>query len=161
MALPIQLKFFKKIELYQEYKSEEYKAATTDKKVWITEKEILRWTTDNHHHLGSEITKDHVRRVIFHEGTERFTESKYKFDIRLNKPFENLVQRGYATKNNEDALIITREGLLMGEVINDVEKNLFSKYIKYNSLYWLVWITAIAGALTIVINFIKAVSDLI
>lgn len=49
----------------------------------------------------------------------------------------------------------------MGEVINDVEgEGCWSKW-KYEVFFGLVWLTALAGALTVIINFIKIIFDII
>lgn len=71
MELPIQLKFFKKIELYQEFKFQDEKAEEASegilRKLWKTEKRVLRWTARHHHCLGSSIDHDYIRNNILGE----------------------------------------------------------------------------------------------
>jgi hypothetical protein len=146
MELPIQLKFFKKIELYQEYKFEERKASGTRLTAWNIEKQILKWTTNNHHHLGSPLVKEDIKRRMLED----------KEPTELNQALQNLILRGYADGSPEGGVRITRAGLLMGEVINELEGRVLLRY-KYIALFWLVWITAIAGALIVIINLFKLI----
>jgi len=147
MELPIQLKFFKKIELYQEYRFQQRKASGTNLKAWPIEKQILKWTTSNHHHLGSLLTNSDIRNRMIEDKETR----------ELHHAIENLIQRKYGDGDPSVGVIITKEGLLMGEVINDLEgKNLFNKW-KYLVFFILVWATALTGALIVIINFIKLI----
>jgi len=149
MELPIQLKFFKKIDLYQEYKYEGRKVRVSGTRLqdWKIEKTILKWTANNHHHLGSPLTNDGVAKDIL----------KNKYSYEHLHAIESLIHRKYAERK-EEGIIITKEGLLMGEVVNEVEGDkVYLKYknqLKYEIFFWLVWFTAIAGALIVTINFL-------
>ncbi len=153
MELPIQIKFFKKIDLYQEYKSEErkFKVSGTKLQCWKAEKKILKWTATEHHHLGSALTNQRIKEDIL---ANQYTH-EYEHAI------QGLVQRKYAeaVDQPEAGIKVTKEGLLMGEVINEVENdNLLSKWryqLKYVGFFALVWLTAIAGALIVIINLLK------
>lgn len=154
MELPIQLKFFKKLELYQELIFQNKKAGEAGgdrRKVWKTEKEILKWTTWNHHYLRSPINHDYIRINILKN------KSADKYDKALTNTTQNLIKRGFAIapeilKDVTD-IEFTQLGLLMGEVVNDTEGEKKWPKIKYDLFYKLVWLTAISGALIVIINF--------
>ena len=149
MELPIQLKFFRKIELYQEYKFEERKAADTRLVAWSIEKQILKWTVNNHHHLASPLTKDRINRDMLDT----------KHSAELTHALYNLIQRKYAEGDPEQGITITKEGLLIGEVINEVDGKVLSRF-KYPLFFSLVWLTAISGAFIVIINFLKLIHPL-
>lgn len=168
--MPIQLKFFKKLELYQELKFQNKKAKKADKdhwKIWNTEKEILRWTPWNHHFLNSVIGHDYVRRKILKQNEAGASEIETKYDYELTRTFGNLVKRGYAEKEKDTNIYFTREGLLMGEVINDYHsiesykdvKNLSKlwKKTKYPFFIFFTWTTIFIGALTIIVKFLEPI----
>ncbi|EKD56929.1 MAG: hypothetical protein ACD_58C00042G0006 [uncultured bacterium] len=63
MELPFTIKFFKKLEYYQDLKrldkiASKQKAGKT-KNTWDIEKKVLRWTYSGHKHLGSPILIQH------------------------------------------------------------------------------------------------------
>jgi hypothetical protein len=163
MELPIQLKFFKKLELYQELLSENEKAERAGrslKEIWNMEKIILKYADTEHHHRGSILKNTDIQNMI---------ESKFEkgdMDNELGHISKNLVTRNFAEYASEDkdsnkGIYITREGFLMGNVINDVEsKNLWNKN-KLKIFYWLLWATVIAGSFTVLINFIKLVYGIV
>lgn len=157
MELPIQLKFFKKLELYQEIKFQDRKNKTQPAllNVWNTEKEILSWTVLNHHNLGNTITDDFVRKNILKmQSHVNIDEVAKKYDIHLTDTFENLIKRGYAERSTQDVsnLIFTKEGLLIGEVIYDIKgDNIWNRH-KYPFFYFLTWVTTISGALIVIVN---------
>jgi len=159
MELPIQLKFFKKLELYQELLSEDKKARNAEdsrRQIWNMEKAFLEFADKEHHHRGSILKNTDIQNRI---------ESRFKkgdMDNELAHISENLVTRGFAeyTSSNSDpneGIYITREGFLMGGVISDVDSGHFWNKNKYYLFYWLVWLTVITGAFTVLINFIKLV----
>lgn len=154
MELPIQLKFFKKLELYQELLSENKRATfagATRRELWNMEKEVLAWTEDNHHHRLSPLKNTDIQDKV-----ERKFGKEY-LDNELGQIPRNLVSRGFAIfKDAEDegkGIIITPEGFLMGKVINDIEGKIIWPRIKYELIYNLAWLTAIFGALIVIINF--------
>jgi len=150
MEIPIQLIFFKKLELYQVLKEENKKRKGTKRKTWDVEKRILIWTKE-HHHLNSPITQSIVMDEILMPKREPGTLTEYSFAM------ENLVVRGFAniaTEENITAIKITKEGLIMGSVINDIEtesKNPWNKF-KYPFFIWITWITIIAGIIILIYN---------
>jgi hypothetical protein len=160
MEMPIQLKFFKKLELYQELKFQDKKAATKPEayKVWKTEKEILKWTVYNHHYLNAGITHDFIRKNILVAAEEKLFEIEKEYDVRLAQTFSNLSKRGYIKLSDQrgDEMFLLKEGLLMGEVVYDVESGRGWKYFLF---YWLTWATVWAGALSVIINFLKLIEN--
>lgn len=138
MDLPIQLKFFRKLELYQEYKSikENISNEPTASQAWDIEKRILKWTTKKHWHFGSLLTGDGIKKDILNgEDPPRFTQA-----------IENLVEKGYAIKDQtKEGIKITKEGLLMGEVANDLEGESIVKRYKYKVFFILIWLTMLSG----------------
>ena len=128
MELPIQLKFFKKIELYQDYKFEQKKSlGGTRLKSWELEKKILKWTKEKHHHLGSPLSLERIKKEILNEDHPE-----------TQNAMSSLVARGYAGvyPDSADAVYpicikINRAGLLMGEVIGELESSKFLIRSKY------------------------------
>jgi hypothetical protein len=156
MELPIQLKFFKKLELYQELKFQDRKSKASErfKKVWKTEKLILGWTARGHHLIAHPIDHDYVRNgdslLKNKDGSD--------YDFGLFGTFTNLIGRGFAisVNGNETQILFTPVGLLMGEVINDVESNIAGS-LKYELFFYLTWLTAIAGTAIILINLFEKI----
>lgn len=151
MELPIQLKFFKKIELYQEYKFEEQKSLETKLQDWKIEKAILKWTRTNHHHLASPIDANRINKEILGN----------KYSHEHQHAMGSLVQRGYADiypANTDmirpESITITKDGLIMGEIVYDIENNKFKK-ITFEFFYWLVWIVAFSGAFILIESALK------
>lgn len=110
--LPIQLSFFKKLELYEELKLRNPRIG--DDKAWSAEKEILRWAATEHRHLGTGIDASFVENKILND------RGKYSnFPADALRPMENLQGRGWAEFGG-GSLRFLEEGLLMGEVIDEV-----------------------------------------
>lgn len=156
MELPIQLKFFRKLELYQELKFQDRKSKASErfKKVWKTEKLILGWTARGHHLIACPINHDYVRNG---DGLLRNKNSN-DYDLGLSGAFTNLIGRGFAVpvKDNETQILFTPVGLLMGEVMNDVESGMIG-VLKYELFFYLTWLTAVAGAAIIIINLVEKI----
>lgn len=149
MELPIQLKFFKKLELYQELCFQNKKvqeAQLQNQRAWRTEKEILKWTTWNHHHLGTPIGEGYIKRILPTQVSDE------QWDITT--AMRNLTERKFAYFSG-DEIKFTETGLIMGEVINDIEGDSIWGNWKYPLLLATTWITAIVGALSVIINFFK------
>jgi hypothetical protein len=157
MELPIQLKFFKKLELYQELKSQNKKAFNRDE-AWLIEKEILKWTRWNHHHLNTPLTNEYIFSPLNKVLPQNL---RNNLDL-IHVAMRNLVARKYATGSHA-SITITAEGLLMGEVIDDVEGTGTKNYLenKYFLFYYFIWTIAILGGLTIIINFIHSLHFLL
>lgn len=152
MELPIQLKFFKKLELYQELKIQDNKKKKTRLNDWILEKDILYWTAEGHHHLGSNLNNEDIKQIL--NGYKKYQGNKlpgYKFAK------ENLVARGFAKGLNGDdttqGIKTTLEGLLMGQVIKDVQDGGINR-LKYPLFIKLTWLTIVAGVYLVIKPFI-------
>ena len=147
MELSIRFKLLKNIEFYQEYIFQEQRTSESRLITWKIEKELLKWTTYNHYHLGSELNKETITRRILVDKEKK----------GLDQAIENLVEREFAKwkneSNHEDGIIISKDGFLMGEVINDLEEGFWSN-LKYWFLYKLGWATVLSGAFLIIINLI-------
>jgi hypothetical protein len=151
MELPIQLKFFKKLELYQEFKYQNKKSTKASKnlqKVWKTEKLILKWTVWHHHLLAHPVNYEYFKKELIPKDKES--------DYSLSGAFTNFIRKKYAEENeSKSGILFTKEGLLMGEVTDDMESKNVWKRLKYGIFFWFVWATAIAGGLTVIVNFFK------
>ncbi len=162
MSIPIQIKFFREIELYQELKklNERFKKSIhSDWKVWNTEKKILEYYYVNLVALNTEIKIEEIRCQVFKEGSGPTLSELYKdFDMGLSVPLTNLVRRGYATGDN-NKISLTPDGLLMGHVINSCYKR--ANVFRYNCLYYLTWTTVLSLAFTSIISFLEKLSDII
>lgn len=147
MDAPFGIAFLKKAELYNLICrfDKQYKGSPQNN-LWLIERQILRWTYKHHKHLGSPIDTNHL-------STDQKWSKRHDFGMldkkgklkkefiyletgNLTKPLENLIVRGFATYFDEahghNAVVINRDGLLVGEVIADIEKN--NPFIKIN--YW-------------------------
>ena len=157
MESPIQLKFFKKLELYQELKSQNKKAFNRDE-VWPIEKEILKWTRWNHHHLGTPLTNEFI---LFHGNGVVSQNVRHDLDS-IHVAMRNLIARKYATGSHA-SIAITAEGLLMGEVIDDVEGTGIENSLadKYSFFYYFIWTVAVLGGATVIVNFFYSIWPLI
>jgi hypothetical protein len=146
--LPIQLSFFKKLELYQELKLRNGRIG--DDKAWSAEKEILRWAATEHRHLGTGIDASFVENKILKD------RGKYSnFPDDALRPMENLQGHGWAEFDGR-SLRFLKEGLLMGEVIDDVMRRKRSK-LWYQINYVLAWFTTYCGAALIIAPVVRFV----
>jgi len=146
MDSPIQLTFFKKLELYQELKSNN--ARLGHDKAWDGEKEILRWSALGHRHLGTPINEQFVKDNILTD-SEKYT----NFPDDARRSMENLIKKELAT-GQPDGFFFLREGLLMGQVIHEIETG---GDRLYRIAYPLAWATAIAGILLVMSNAILGI----
>lgn len=152
MDAPLGIDFLKKAELYNLICrfDRQYGKSPKDNP-WLIERQILRWTYKHHKHLGSPIDTNHLSADPQWSKRKEFgmldktghlkNKFKYLLNGHLTKPLENMVIRGFAdyfdTSSGHNAIIIKKEGLLVGEVIADMEKNnLFINlnYLIYSSL---------------------------
>jgi hypothetical protein len=161
MDLPIQLNFFKKLELYQELKGEDSKATDAEGNIdiaWRIERDILNWTVKNHHHLGTPLTETY----ILDPKNDVLSRANATDPNSVPRAMENLIQRGFAEQDHTGRTIqikISKEGLLMGEVIYDTRaQNLFRKY-KYVFFLCLTWILIILGIILLILNVVTGFHD--
>ncbi len=141
MEAPFGITFLRKAELYNlicRLDRREKDTLDPSNALWPIEKRILEWTYGYHKHLGSPIGTDHLSRepkwskleemdMLNGEG-ELKKEFMYLENGQLDKPLENLVIKGFAEyfderQSGHTKIIINREGLLMGEVLSDIEIN--------------------------------------
>ena len=88
---------------------------------------------------------------------------KYEDLGELDPAIKSLVERGFAklVSQNESSIIISYEGLLMGQVIKDYEgRNLWHKH-KYLLFYILTWATVSASSFLIIYNAVVIIKKLI
>lgn len=142
MDAPFGIVFLKKAELYnlicrldKQYKNEVQESSFRSSP-WSIEKQILRWTYKHHMHLGSPIKTDHLSKSSSENKLHDFgmldkkgvfkKEFKYLEKGHLTKPLENLVVRDFASYFDENsghnAIVINKNGLLVGEVLADIEQ---------------------------------------
>jgi hypothetical protein len=157
MELPIQLRIFRKIELFQELKNRNKKSKKTNLKAWEIEKDILS-LTKYHHHIGSVLTIEKVKDWLEHVVSDkRYSEGE--LSNWLKKSIENLIEDGFAKRtsesNEELKFLFTRDGMIMGEVVNELKGNCLKKIahnLKYYSLTYLVWLSVILAMLYVVVS---------
>lgn len=158
MELPIQLKFFRKLELYQELKDENnkaIKAKRTLREIWRMEKTVLKFADQRHHHRGSILENKDIQYLL-----EEANFSNKSIEGELCHIAKNLISRGFAEFATEDKDInkgfyITKEGFLMGKVINEVEEGKRRTKFFYEFFYYLVWTSAISGAILIILKLLQ------
>lgn len=180
--IPIQLKFFRKLELYQELKAEDKKEKWSNRlRPWKIEKRILKWTAKHHYHLDSAINPDYAYRNIFKEEFDKIKEDVYKnmpeptdemvthhlirdeWVGNLSPVFGNLVQRDFMEKREDGTnrpFIFTPLGLLMGQVINEVEGSLWGK-IRYPFFIILTWATILSASIVTINTALKILKQFI
>ncbi|MDP3988601.1 MAG: hypothetical protein Q8P80_05680 [Candidatus Levybacteria bacterium] len=107
-------------------------------------KKVLAWTYIGHKHLGSPIKKYHFEEGSSHSKLEDFgITNKELRNVNLTRLLHNFIGHGFATEllegrlysgqvPDENSIYITREGLLVGEVLNELNNPL------YRLSYW-VW----------------------
>ncbi len=155
MDAPFGILFLKKAELYNlacrlDKQYDDSQTTSKNLPLWPIEKQILKWTYRHHKHLGSPIDTNHLSRDPKWSKLKDFnmlnTDGSYKREFsylengQLDKPLENLVVRGFAQyfdqAHGHSAIIIDKEGLLLGEVLADLEGNFFMKinYLIYSKI---------------------------
>ncbi len=186
MNVPFGILFLKKAELYNLVKRfDEQEADIADKlaknkksripSTWPIEKNIFEWSYDGHKHLGTPLTPDHFKPDNPHNKLKDWKlckdncddkkcelEESYKQIIKYNKPkkiFENMVIKGFADSDKESkGIILNKEGLLLGEVIYNVNNRKPRVERIYKIYSWLMdyggaWILLIFVILTIIMTW--------
>jgi len=148
MEAPLGVTFFKKVELYQKIISLEDQTRKMEvrgglKPLWPLERKVLVWAYTGHKHLGSPIKTDHFSAGSAGNKLKDFgITSEEIADINLTKLLDNFIAHGFATEilegrlytgntPDENRMYLTRDGILTGEVLSELE-NPF-----YRSSYWL------------------------
>lgn len=143
MEAPLGVTFFKKVELYQKISSLDQQARKMDKQrrippLWPLEKKVLLWTYTGHKHLGSPIRAHHFEEGSSHSKLADFGITKEELhNVHLTRLLDNFIAHGFATEilegrlytgqaPDENRIYITREGLLVGEVLHELK----------NPFYW-------------------------
>lgn len=156
MEAPLGVTFFKKVELYQKISSlddqaREMVARGGHKPFWPLEKKILTWAYMGHKFLGSPIKTDD-----FSAGNpdNKLKDFKIKADevegINLTRLLDNFIAHGFATEilegrlytghtPNENLMYLTREGVLVGEILNELKNPLYSFSYWIWSKLWGHW----------------------
>jgi hypothetical protein len=152
MELPVQLSFFRKLELWQELRRQDRNFKDSNM-AWKIEKDILRWASTGHNHLGTPL-----KEAFLWDQDNQILESKNRDQGSLIRAMENLVQREFAVPAggvniSADGIKIIKEGLLMGEVIADTQGTLWHR-VKYPFFYYLTWLTVFAGVALLLQKFI-------
>lgn len=148
MDAPLGVTFFKKVELYQKISSLDNQAIKMDKKrglppLWPLEKKVLAWTYTGHKHLGSPIKTNHFEIGSSHSKLEDFRITKGELhNVNLTRLLHNFIGHGFATEilegrlysaqaPDENSIYITRDGLLVGEILSELNNPLrrFSYWI--------------------------------
>ncbi len=166
MNLPFDPNYFKKLGLFQKLQQEDKRLG--DDPVWQMEKVLLEWVHTRHSHLGKYLNEQFVY--------DRFKESErargIHYDavrIRSGLVMENLVARGWAEWFVQDGkpeksygIQITRDGMVMAEVMNDVTEHGKTRfYIRASRLSWVVFsLTVVALCVTIIKPIYDVAHDL-
>lgn len=176
MELPITLKFFHKIELYQELRRED-KKRQEHPEVWDMAKALLRWTTYGHQFLYDPVRTTFIKDNILPE-----LKLNYGFEPKLGicgtieelikKALGDLVVKGYAKEisteaipghpeeKNVTSIQTSLEGLYMGEVINDFELGGYHRK-KYAFFYIATWWLIALGIAKVVLSFMGKYGELV
>jgi hypothetical protein len=166
MDVPITLRFFEKLNLYQDIRRLDKKAPPG----WENQRRILSWAGDEnrHQHRAIELT---VEMALEHDDITGL-EGKYrdqnsasdKRNYIIHSCFGNLVSAGFAKWKNEDnwehGIIFTREGFQAGEVINRLQTGLWAR-CAYFSSYVLSWALFVAAAVIAVGEAVKMVYEFV
>ena len=177
MDAPFGILFLKKVELYNLVKDQRKKVEVMKKHnpfsknpiTWPVEEKILRWTYHGHKYLADPIKKTDFTfknistKLKDWKLLDEYNEVYEIYKQAVKQPdsiFKNMVARGFAyykNKNSHNSIIITKSGLILGEVIYNSEKgNFFIKnaYRFFSILidYIGTWILLILVIFTIIMS---------
>lgn len=168
MDLPYTPKFFKKLELYQEYHRLNKRDEGYEKQQhWKADKALLGWAHENHFHVGHSLGKDSIAKGL------RWSKFPAE-DIKKYAPkvIENLEHRGWGTIRKKeismggigialfvDTIEINRDGMLMAEVIGDVMKKRW-KRAGYFVSGWITWGIFVFMLAALILGVWKLVLDI-
>ncbi len=180
MNAPFGIVFLKKAELYNLIRRLDKQAADDEKdsinpNTWPVERMILKWTYKYHKHLGTPMMDD-----FFKSGNRKLKDwgladindvikKEYKQTLKFpDKIRENMTIKGFADFDNNPAqpknIIINKEGLLLGEVIYNVEcrkfpvrwiYRIYSILIDYVGAWILLLFVIIPTIIILIINLIN------
>jgi hypothetical protein len=157
MDIPIPLRFFEKLNLFQEFR----KLEREDFREWLNERSILSWAADSKRHrdlhtpLKAQMALDHPDITGPIPG-----DIDKPCQYILNR-FGCLVMRGYATWSSDctkNEIRFTRAGFLLGEIINEIEGS--GKKLLFGFSFALCWLIFISGAVVLLGEAIKLIHDL-
>jgi len=157
MDLPIQLRFFKKLELYQELQ----KRNRDNQGEWRVEKHILSWAADRTHHkdlqtpLAPDMAGEHEE--ITGPISNDDVDNKQQY---IHNRLGNLVAMGYADwdKIVTNGIVFNSDGFLTGEIINEIRNSPMSAS-RYEAAYYLSWILFYAGAFLVIANVLNVLGS--
>lgn len=149
MDAPLGITFFKKVELYQKISSLDEQASEMIKRggwppLWPIEKKVLTWAYSGHKHLGSPITTSHFDSESGNSKLEDFKITLQDMrNVHLTRLLDSFVAHGFASEilegrlytshtPDENSIYITREGMLAGEVLHELNS------LPTRTSYW-VW----------------------
>lgn len=172
METPFGVAFLKKAELYNlinrlDKQTRETKEESSDPSLWPIEKQILKWTYTYHRHLGSPIGTEHLSLgdrtynklkdmgMLDMDGKLK-PEFSYLSTGALQKPLENLVVRGFAEyfdkiQHGTNKIIINKEGLLLGEVLVEMESR--NPFIQLNFLLYSKLMNHLGASIVLIATF--------
>jgi len=160
MDIPITLRFFEKLNLYQEIKKRNSKSLHE----WETEKRILSWAAnpEHHRHMHTPLTVQRALDTpdeIIGSITEVGEVDRQRY-VRVI--FGNLVARGLAqwSDNTENGIRFTRDGFLVGETLNDINESPETEW-KYRFVYVVSWLIFVAVTISVLGEAAKMIAELV
>jgi hypothetical protein len=195
MDAPLGILFLKKAELYNlierlDKQADEDPRDSKNPNTWPVEKNIFEWSYKGHKHLGTPLTpgmlKNSKEKLRGFNLLDKNGEIEKKYKTILDKPekiIENMVIKGFADCYNEsirskkgikdaveEGIILNKEGLLLGEVIYNVNNRkhcvkwiykIYSWLMDYGGA-WVLLVLVIASSIVIFcFNFINISLNLI
>lgn len=161
MDIPIRLKFFRKLELYQELKKLDKLVKRSDifiNRDWKVGKEVLKSEAQNLQFYPlsfDDLLLDAAMRVLPDRSEMKGNETQ--IDV-ARQVVDVLISRGYAM-GKPGKMFFTPDGIWMGEVINDCES--WWRKIRYPIFYWFVWITFISSGIILLWSGIKIIVNFV
>ncbi|MDE3161740.1 MAG: hypothetical protein KGL64_00655 [Acidobacteriota bacterium] len=162
MDLPITLRFFEQLSVYQRIR----KRDQTNTAEWQWQKQFLRWAANPefHRHRSTNIPVNHAFDNLVSMGLESARGSSDS-DTRGNIKhgiFGNLVSSELAAwsdaANLDAGILVTPEGFMFGEVLNDICDEQ-QRYL-YGFHSGLSWALFLAGAFIVFAEAVKIIYEL-
>ena len=189
MDAPFGIIFLRKAELYSLLKDQANKAIVMKNKhrnspnpiTWYVEKAILKWTYHGHKYLYATINTSDFNleksnklkdwelcdnNGIIKNTYDKHTRDSIEMSIKQpNSVLSNIVARGFGEfldNNLQDKIIINKEGLLLGEVIYNVEEKdshliyyIYSFLMDYGGAWVLLLLVFLTIIMTVIVNIIN------
>lgn len=184
MDLPIRLRFYQKLDLYQELQNEDKKYDSPDAgknqeglRLWNMSKAIMKWTVLSHRQLYTPLSSEYVRQrlneIRRNNGVRDSNFAQSDIDAHSDKVLGYLYMKGFAleTPNSDQRgadireARISRAGLLMGEVIDECQdwnsRNKAEAIRKYDGFLRLAYAAIFAFLLILFVAAGQAVYNVI